>query len=57
MDNDIVVAKKLEFGFTKRGMEGGVSTAGLVYRELGKHIEVLCIVMLSTGDHDKDRQQ
>ena len=57
MDNDIVVAKKLEFGFTKRGMEGGVSTAGLVYRELGKHIEVLCIVILSTGYHDKDRQQ
>ena len=57
MDNDIVVAKKLEFGFTKRGMEGGVSTAGLVYRELCKRIKVPYIVVLSTRDHDKDRQE
>ena len=57
VDDNIVVAKKLEYRFVERRVEGGVNTTRLEYCELRKRVEVLCTVLLSDRGHDKAKRK
>lgn len=57
VDDDIVVANEFELGCIECRVEGDIDRTRLVYYELSKCVEVLCMDTLNTHDDNKGKSQ